>query len=237
MTKRINPEDIVGQKFSRLTVTSYAGRYAKGNSNRKEHYYNCKCDCGNESNEVMRRNITNGKINSCGCLHKEGLANRVKTHGLSDHRIYQIYYGMKKRCFNEDSRDYIYYGAKGVSICDEWLGESGFTNFYNWSINNGYKDELTIERINVEGDYEPSNCTWTTMKEQVVNRRKVKKPFATSPSGEVFEIDCMADFIKENSLDKFTVYKCLKGEYRQHKGWQFEYKTIIKENDTYGKPN
>lgn len=229
--KRIEPSDIVGERFGRLTVIKYIGFYNKNNKGKNEHYYNAKCDCGNISYEIMRRNLQKGISKSCGCLHKEGLLERITTHGLSKHRLYEIYNGMRQRCNNCNDEKYHYYGGRGIKICEEWLGDNGFINFYNWSMNNGYKDDLSIDRVDVNGNYHPLNCKWATMKEQVVNRRKNKIPIAISPIGEIHTIDCLEDFIKENNFDRFTVYKCLKGEYRQHNGWQFKYKTNNKEND------
>lgn len=233
--KRIEPNDIIGQRFERLVVTKYLGFYNKNGKGNKEHYYNAKCDCGNMSQEIMRRNLQNGISKSCGCIHREGLLERITTHGLSKHRLYEIYNGMKKRCLNGNDENYKYYGGRGISICNEWLGENGFINFYNWSLENGYDEKLTIDRKNVDGNYEPKNCRWSTMKEQVINRRKDRKPVAISPNGDTYEIDCLEDFINENNFDRFTVYKCLNGEYRQHNGWQFKYITNNKENDYYGK--
>ena len=229
--KRIEPNDIVGERFGKLTVIDYLGFYNKNNKGRKEHYYSTKCDCGKEANEIQRRNLTNGNTNSCGCVFKEILLDRITTHGLSNHRIYEIYNGMKQRCYNENNENYKHYGGRGISICDEWFDENGFINFYNWSKNNGYEEDLTIDRVDVNDGYRPSNCRWATKKEQVVNRRKEKIPIAISPNKEIYVIDCLEDFIKDNSFDRFTVYKCLNGEYRQHKGWQFEYITNQKEND------
>lgn len=90
-------------------------------------------------------------------------------HGFTNNRIYNIYRGMKTRCYNNKDYHYQWYGAKGIKICDEWLND--FMSFYNWAINNGYKDDLTIDRINTHGNYEPSNCRWVTTKQQSNNRK------------------------------------------------------------------
>lgn len=91
-------------------------------------------------------------------------------HGLAHTRINNIYKSMKSRCYNKNNNRYSSYGARGIEICPEWLGCDGFINFNNWSINNGYNDSLTIDRINTDGNYEPSNCRWTTYKIQENNK-------------------------------------------------------------------
>jgi len=95
-------------------------------------------------------------------------------HGLSDSRIYKIHSGMKRRCFNRKYKFYKNYGGRGISICDEWLD---FMNFYEWAVGHGYKNNLTIERVNVNGNYEPSNCTWITIDEQKRNTTATKRLF------------------------------------------------------------
>ena len=90
-------------------------------------------------------------------------------HGLSHTRLYSIWCGMKKRCYSEKSINYKYYGARGVKICDEWKND--FKSFYDWAMDNGYKDDLTIDRINPFKNYEPSNCRWATDDDQRHNKR------------------------------------------------------------------
>lgn len=93
-------------------------------------------------------------------------------HNMSNTRIYCIWDGMKQRCRNSKSKRYKDYGGRGIKICSEWLDkENGFINFYNWSMANGYKENLTIDRIDIDGNYEPLNCRWITNKEQQKNKR------------------------------------------------------------------
>lgn len=168
--------DIVGKKFGRLYVTNNFERRKNKYSSRI--YWLCKCDCGNEtfshSSELIR-----GHKKSCGCLQKDVVKQRQTKSGLGNTRIYKIWIGMKQRCNNPNNSAWEHYGGRGIKVCVEWLGEhEGFLAFYKWSINNGYSDELTIEIINVDGNYSPDNCKWETWGAQRLNRKNtVKIPY------------------------------------------------------------
>lgn len=151
--------DLTGQRFGKLVVLH---RVNRGNTSKTE--WLCKCDCGNES-IVRSSNLRDGHIRSCGCLISE--TNRK--HGQWNTRLYRIYYAMKQRTQNPNSVHYKYYGAIGVRVCPEW--DQSFEAFYNWAIQNGYDDQLSIDRIDPSGDYEPTNCRWADKTTQSFNRK------------------------------------------------------------------
>ena len=155
--------DLTGKVFGSLTVIS---KHSSGNG---EVIWNCKCDCGNVI-QVSTGKLNFGLTTSCGCAKRNRIIERSTTHGLSNTRLYKIWCDMKKRCCNYSSKRYKDYGGRGIAVCNEWKND--FMSFYNWAMANGYKENLTIERKDVNGNYCPENCTWITKSEQSRNQRK-----------------------------------------------------------------
>lgn len=155
-------KDITGERFGRLTVTGKA--YVKNLTT----YWHCKCDCGNEV-DVCTSNLKNGSTMSCGCLQREKIKNRMTTHGKTKTRLYRIWARMKNRCYCKNNSAYSDYGGRGIIVCDEWRND--FDAFYDWAISHGYKDNLSIDRIDCNGNYEPDNCRWSTSEVQNNNKR------------------------------------------------------------------
>jgi len=162
----IPSKDRIGKKFGKLTIINVIKN--KG----KKTYVLCKCDCGN-TKQIRLDGITSGLVVSCGCFNKEQAiktGKKKRTHGKTHTRIYRIWRKMKERCYYEaDRRKYKYYGGRGITVYEEW--KNSFEKFYDWAITHGYADNLSIDRIDVNGNYEPSNCRWITMAEQQRNKR------------------------------------------------------------------
>ncbi len=161
--------DLYGLRFTRLKVVERAPPHADG-----ALWWHCKCDCGTYVN-VRGADLKRGFTKSCGCLNSETTANRNRSHGMSHSRLYRIWQAMHDRTSNSNNSKYKYYGGRGIGVCVEWRE---FSSFLNWAISAGYqdirgarRDRLTIDRINPDLGYEPSNCRWVTQRVQVLNRR------------------------------------------------------------------
>lgn len=162
--------NIIGERYGRLVVIARAENTKSGNTR-----WLCKCDCGKEK-VVAYRELKNGDTKSCGCLREEKTRARSTTPGggkTKYPRLYRIWHHMKERCYSVNCKEYRWYGARGIQICDAW--KNSFPEFRDWALSHGYEDHLTIERKNNDGNYEPGNCKWATMKEQCQNRRNSPK--------------------------------------------------------------
>lgn len=154
-------KDIIGKRFGRLVVQNEYIKIPNGTK------WLCECDCGNKV-YVYRGKLTTGHTKSCGCITRT-------LSGLSDHKLYSVWANMKDRCYNKNNHAYHNYGGKGISLCDEW--KDNFMNFYEWSMLNRYEEGLTIERVDSNKNYCPSNCEWITKSENTIraNRNRARK--------------------------------------------------------------
>ena len=165
--KRGRPSyDLLGKRFGRLLVLSRDAPI-KG----KVTTWSCKCDCGNTAH-VVTSSLVAGLTKSCGCLRRETVAKRSTVHGGCGTRLYTIWSDMRLRCYNPNAVGYEYYGGRGITVCNEWL--NSFESFRDWSVKHGYSDDLTIDRVDNDGNYEPNNCRWATYTEQNNNSRNCK---------------------------------------------------------------
>ena len=162
-------QDLTGMRFGMLMVIGRAESDAVGRPKWK-----CVCDCG-EVCVKYGSALTSGITKSCGCYRKYLPTVTKRKHGNRDDRLYAVWNMMKQRCHNPNNRAYKWYGARGIVVCDEW--RNSYASFRNWAYSNGY-DELaqthvcTIDRINNDGNYTPSNCRFADAKTQAQNRRR-----------------------------------------------------------------
>lgn len=158
--------DLTGMRFGRLTAIKRVGtKHGKA-------LWLCKCDCGGQK-ETISTNLLRGQTTSCGCKVVENVRSISCKHGESHtSRLYNIWAGMKKRCYSPNNHKYKDYGARGIKMCNEWLKD--YTVFRDWAMANGYTDGTTIDRIDNNGNYEPGNCRWITVAEQQKNRRNTR---------------------------------------------------------------
>ena len=176
-----------GERYGRLTIIREVE--PAGSSHKRVRRFLCRCDCGNE---IICRlpNLKSGTTKSCGCYRKFVSSNRRDCHHLQNTRIYRIWCGMKRRCYNKHNEHFDRYGGRGIIVCDEW--KTDFMNFYDWAMSNGYDDKLSIDRINNEGNYEPSNCRWANQKQQIVNSTAAIK---CSLGGNIVSLSDIADIL------------------------------------------
>lgn len=179
--------DLTNQKFHFLTVIKRIENRVEKNGKQRAQWL-CKCDCGNYHASTTYL-LTSGSVKSCGCFK---FASRNSTHGLTKTRLHQIWSHMRKRCNCKTDKNYSNYGGRGIKICDEW---NDFLNFYNWSMENGYEEHLTIDRIDVNGNYEPSNCRWISFEEQ--QRNKTNNLFIFNKDKKIL----LVDFCRQHNLD------------------------------------
>ena len=155
-------DDLRTRIYGRLTVTDRAENTLAGQTR-----WNCLCNCGNTPT-VNGADLKRGRSRSCGCLQVEITVNRLTTHGYKHSRLYRIWQAMKTRCSRPSYSCYHRYGGRGICVCEEW--KRSFVAFKDWALANGYSDNLSIDRINNNGNYEPANCRWATLVEQARNK-------------------------------------------------------------------
>lgn len=197
--------DLTGKIFGRLKVIKYS------HTNKQGRIWECLCQCGKTS-YVSIGALNSGNTKSCGCIPSELTAKRnrenKKYKNKTEFKLKEKLRHMVQRCHKEYSDCYHDYGGRGIQVCDEWQDkEFGFENFYKWSMENGYKDGLTIDRIDNDGDYSPDNCRWIDAKKQANNKR----------NNVYVEIDGVTHTVSEWAEIKGLERKTL--EWRVRKGW------------------
>ena len=198
-------EYLLGKKSNMLTAINIVNIKGKRKQNVNCTMIECRCDCGNLT-KIYPYQFEDNSILSCGCLKHRTPYNA--THKLSKEKLYHICETIRLKCTSSKSHKYYLYGARGISMCQEWFND--FLAFREWSLSHGYKEGLTIDRIDNDGNYEPSNCRWVDRKTQQRNRRTCKY---ITYNGET---KCLAEWCEELNL----VYKTINN--RLNKGWSVE---------------
>lgn len=154
--------DLTGLRFERLVVISKCKTVKAGKA-----LWKCQCDCGKVVT-VLADSLRKRATKSCGCLRIESAKKRATVHGYYYEKLHGVWNSMKQRCSNKNSKDFKFYGGRGIAVCADWVE---YVNFRQWAMASGYEEGLTIDRIDVDGPYQPGNCKWIPLKEQMLNRR------------------------------------------------------------------
>lgn len=194
MSKRLN---LKGKRFGSWLVIEF---------DEERHVWITKCDCGTIGHATSN-NLTSGKSTRCAKCRNTVVGKKNSTHNLSKTRLYGIWNGMKQRCSNQNRPKYNIYGGRGIKVCEEW---NDFTNFYTWAMDNGYEDGLSIDRIDVDRDYEPNNCRWCKMKQQSNNRSNNRK---IEYNGET---KTLSEWAEKFNIGIHTL------KFRLNSGWEIE---------------
>lgn len=192
--------DLTGRRFARWTVMGFSHQVGK------MLYWHCVCDCGT-NRAVFGGDLKRGGSLSCGCFMREAAAKRSKTHGMMRHPAYRSWVYMKMRCENPRTDGYRLYGGRGIKVCKRW---SSFERFWA-DMGSTWREGLTLERINVNGDYKPSNCRWATWKEQAGNRRTER--LIDTPEGKMSVTKAAELF----GLTRSTIFACISYGWPEHR--------------------
>lgn len=178
-----------GMKFNRLTIVSEISKI------KERRAFECVCDCG-KTVHIILKELTNGHTKSCGCYKIDNHTLRFTKHGGRGTKLYNVWKGMRMRCNNSNTEHFMAYGGRGITICKDW---DEFLTFKTWSIKNGYAEGLSIDRINVNGNYEPDNCRWSTQLIQVRNARSNNKITFNNKT------QCLSEWAEELGIKRSTL--------------------------------
>lgn len=187
--------DLKGKKFHKLLVIE------KVQNQKHKTMWKCLCDCGRIT-FASTSNLNANRVKSCGCLRNEKLIERSTSHNQRHTNLYEVWKTMKQRCFNPNNKVYKNYGGRGITVCDDW--KDNFTSFYEWSMENGYKQGLTIDRIDNNSHYCHQNCRWTDRITQANNSRWNKHITIDGKD------DTLANWLRFYNIKYYKYYKRIK---------------------------
>lgn len=205
--------DLIGRRYGQLFVKERLQTDSHG-----ERKWLCICDCGN-IHEATSYNLVHGKTTKCPSCWRKISAEKKMIHGQEPKHLFNCYVNMKTRCYNKNYYLFKHYGGKGITVCDDWLGKYGFNNFRKWAFENGYNDDLSIDRIDNSKSYCPENCRWVTMTIQQNNRTNNRMLTVNGIT------DTMANWSKRSGINYATIQQ------RLSRGWSVEDAVTIKIGD------
>lgn len=189
-------EKYIGKKYNSLTILREVDK------NKKGRVFICRCDCGIEK-EFVGYEVKSGKYKTCGNHRGELVRKKLTKHTKDTKRLYNIHRDMLRRCNDETRDNYKNYGGLGITVCESWSGDNGLNTFTDWAVSNGYADSLTLDRLDVKGNYTPDNCRWVTIKEQ--NNNKKDTIYLTYNN----KTQTLVDWCRELNLPYGSIYKRL----------------------------
>lgn len=205
-TAEIKTKDITGERFGMLTAVKLIGKNEK-----HQGMWECICDCGNHR-IVPLPYLTSGDSTSCGCATRGKLHDIFTRHGESHTRLHNAWANMKYRCLNPNADCYENYGGRGITVCEEWI--NSYEAFRDWALSNGYTDDLTLDREDNNGNYEPDNCRWVTYTTQNNNRRD---NVLYEVDGEVLTLE---ELSRKESKPTWVIQKEFSNNYLGKRGMQ-----------------
>lgn len=207
----------IGDRFDRLVVLGLSRRTPQ------KYFVWCQCDCGNVK-EFCTSDLVSGRVHSCGCFAKEILVKRGENK-IKEKKLHEVFLSIKQRCNNPRSKSYKNYGGRGIKVCDEWGDRKfGYRRFEKWALGNGYREGLSIDRIDNDKGYSPENCRWADWKTQSNNKR----------TNRVFDVDGAEMTLKQISESFGVPYDLLR--LRIKRGWEIKTAiTVPKQKSKYWK--
>jgi hypothetical protein len=208
-------KDITGMRIGSLIVI---GR----DKTKDRNYWLVRCDCGNIKS-IFRGHLVAGRIDNCGCKTFAKRQKVKQTHGESKSRLFKIWIGMHTRCYNKTAKSYEVYGGRGIKICSEWMND--YTVFRDWALSSGYDEQKSIDRIDVNGDYDPSNCRWVDQTVQANNTTKNHRIFYNGKS------HTLAEWARIKGFPVWTIQNRMKYGWSIEKIMETPVKTVTKHQE------
>lgn len=211
------PKEIpIGKRIGKLMIISEGERYISS-SGKSLRTAICICDCGKTKTFLLDNLMIKKPSKSCGCINIERSRIENRKHGLKDHTLYRKWFGMKTRCYNPKYENYNHYGGRGIIVCNEWVND--FKAFYDWAIENGWREGLEIDRISNDGNYEPTNCRFVTT--LINNRNRSISKLTTTDIIDIRNIKLLIPEVTYSEIaEGFHIHASTVGQILRNEIWK-----------------